>query len=414
LNAEGKKVGSDWQTKNGKTERTMAIGGLTVSQELKPDGSVVTRVNTADGGNDKRPFSEATYNPNGEPKLVAKGAKGPLKAEEPLFRSPDGKQAIYADGRRELTVTDDPKRVSVTEFPPTDSRKTETTFRPEANGGIAAETVMRDGTVERAGTDAKGGFKSRSWNDPEKGELTQKFYGDGSVVTTDGAGRQLGTADKPVSLGTSKDGAGRDVSLMSDGSTVTDLGDGKRQTTFPDNRKDGKQAEVRDDKTGSTTTVFKDRVETLLDKTSGTNKTIEYTDGPKKGKTESFGKDERGEYESRPLKDTQGNSIEQKFYANGTVATDFSAAVKGELSEQYKSIIREPGKEPVGVRRDGTTEKLSAEDQQKALATITGADGNNRSLKADGTVSRTTAVGVETVFPNGRTELAYSSPKSAN
>ena len=486
LSADGKKIGAEWQVKprDGRepvTEQTLAMGGMTITQQLNPDGSVVTTLarNPGESGPDKRPFATATYYPGPPARVDAvntKNEKVNVDPQQPFsFHSADGKQSLKPNGERVTTITNDPKRVDQTEFPPNDKRKSETTFRPGANNGIEKETVMRDGTIERQGTDNKGAFKSRTWNDPEKGELTQKFYGNGEVVTTDAAGNQLGAAGKPVELGKSKDEGGRDVTLMSDGTTVTDLGNGRTLKRLPENASGGKQAEIRDQNAGTTTSVYKDRIETAFDRPStgtgdgdplkGASKTTLYTEGVNKGATrydypqgelasrtvnpavldgarevrefrretgnsverdiyraggkvamEAQGRDAVGQYDSRTSKDTTGHEITQKFYANGAVRTDFASnGVAGELSEKYRSVLQVPGQAAVGVPREDKkpAERLSGDDLNKAVATVAGADGQPRRANADGSISRKTADGTETTYRDGRVELAYDKPRTA-
>jgi YD repeat-containing protein len=454
-NAEGKEIGReeekfDAQKNTRYTERQIGIDGYAVTQKMYPDGSVHTTINSKAGGEDKRPFHEAVYRPGPPPSFEAKKdgkvVEG-IKPDDSFLRSQDGKEAISASGQRQFTVTDDPKKDKVTEFPPNDpqGRSRETTFRAGANNGVERETVMRDGTIEREGRDSRGQYKSRTWNDTGNRQLTQAMYNDGGVVTTDGAGKQIGTDRQPVALGTSKDENGRDVTLMSDGTTVTKLADGKTETRFPPNNRDGKLSQVRDDAAGTTTTIFNNRRETSFEKGDLARK-VEYADVSngvgeerhyrrengvtrerdiyKDGKavsTEAYGRDQRGNFQSFPMTDAQGNKLEQRVYGNGTVVTQFDESKKtpGTLSEHYGQVIQEPGKPPVGVRWENMktqppkTEAISADELKKPLATMRGADGQERALQADGSQVRQTAEGKETTFRDGRVELEYKEPKNA-
>lgn len=392
--------------------RTSAIDGKSVEQKMYPDGRIETAINTAGGGEDKRTVVRSVYNPGPPPSTEAFGKDGKkieLNNDTPIAR--DGKVAIYADGRKETTITDDPKRVKTIDYPANDpeGRGRTTEFRPEQNNGLKTETVMRDGTVQREGRDSRGDYKSRSWNDPDAGQLTQTFYTDGSVVTTNKVGKVLG-GDKPVAVAKSKDDHGRDTVLMSDGRTVTDLGDGKRQVDYPENNREKKITEVRDDKNGVTTTTYGDRVKTDYDKGDLASRTV-YKDvrngigeerqfrGDKgnrseadvykngvKVETQTKGKDDIGEYQGRRFKDADGNDVTQQFYQNGTVKT---------INAKGESVVQKPGEPP------------------KEVGTVRGDDGVTRKLMSDGSARRETEQGTETIYRDGRTELAYKIPQDA-
>lgn len=169
-------------------ERQVTLGGQTISQKLYPDGRVETSVGVNEGATDNRTVSSATYQPgvganNGTIEATGKNGKIELGADTPIARN--GSEAIYADGRRVFTITDDQRRVAVTEFPPNDpqGRARTTQLRPEANGGVSSETVMRDGTVMRQGRDERGEYTSRTRNDAQRGQLTETTYKEGGSKT---------------------------------------------------------------------------------------------------------------------------------------------------------------------------------------------------------------------------------------